>query len=197
MIQPVALHRNLNILLSGCMLLCADYPSSSFSKIKRAFIYTSLLFLLMGIMFQTSAQTTSGLSKKILTANFLFPEVEYTEIAVLSNVLRVKNNTGKKVTFTITISHPTGWRTLNKSEKEYTLAPDDSLFMPVRLLTNNRVAKGGTKYNITAFVTTSEGRQAGLASFRAGRPKTKDWDMHVLPRPRIYFLNGENSASFQ
>lgn len=151
----------------------------------------------MGIMFQTSAQTTSGLSKKILTANFLFPEVEYTEIAVLSNVLRVKNNTGKKVTFTITISHPTGWRTLNKSEKEYTLAPDDSLFMPVRLLTNNRVAKGGTKYNITAFVTTSEGRQAGLASFRAGRPKTKDWDMHVLPRPRIYFLNGENSASFQ
>lgn len=143
------------------------------------------------------SQPASSVSKKVISASFLFPEIEYNEIAVVSNVLRVKNNTGKSATFSVNMSFPNGWKTLNKSEKQYTLAPDDSLFIPIRMLTNSKSAKGGTKYNITAFIITNEGRQAGLASFRAGRPKIHDWEMHVLPRPRIYFLNGENTAFFQ
>ena len=197
MIRSSTVHKNLNILFTGCLLLCmCNLFNTVYNTPKKIFSAVFIFLICIGPA-TTLAQTSSGISKKIITSSFLFPEVEFSEIAVLSNVLQIKNNTGKTVIFSVTINHPSGWRTLNKSEKEYTLAPNDSLFIPVRLLTNNRAAKGGTKYNITAFITTAEGRQAGLASFRAGRPKINDWDMQVLPRPRIYFLNGENTASFQ
>lgn len=136
-------------------------------------------------------------SKKLISAEFLFADVEYEEMAVISNVLKIKNNTTKEFIFTMKISFPSGWRTLNSSEKTYTLPPNDSLFIPTRLLTSNKSALGGTKYNINVFIATNEGRQLAVVSFLAGRPKKSNWQMHILPRPRIYFLNGENVASFQ
>jgi hypothetical protein len=196
-------NKNINVPLEHlllCVYYCFVISIFSINKIKRivhfATVIGSLLYLFNSVTVNAQTTAPTGL-RKTITASFLLPEVEYTEIAVLSNVLRVQNNTLKTVVFSTTISVPAGWKTLNKSEKQYTLEPGDSLFIPVRLLTSNKAAKGGTKYNITAFIITSEGRQAGLASFRAGRPKIHDWEMHVLPRPRIYFLNGENTASFQ
>lgn len=160
-----------------------------------------ILLVLLGfqLTFPCYSQTATSLasSKKALTAEFLFPDVEYEEMAVISNVLKVKNNNVKEYTFTINMSLPGGWRTLNKTEKKYTLAPNDSLFVPIRLLTNNKAAKGGTKYDITIFIATEEGRQMAIASFLAGHPKISNWQMHILPRPRIYFLNHESTAPFQ
>lgn len=195
------IYRNASLALKrlGSAFRALNQPEHLFSK--KNILHNTILLAASTVItvFTSKAQAPAAISysKKTINASFLFPEVEYSEIAVLSNVMKVKNNTGKSATFSVTISIPSGWKTLNKSEKQYTLAADDSLFIPVRLLTNNRSAKGGTKYNITAFIITSEGRQAGLASFRAGRPKINDWDMSVLPRPRIYFLNGENTTSFQ
>lgn len=136
-------------------------------------------------------------SLKPISATFLFSDLEYEEMAVISNVLKVKNNSSKEYIFTINLSLPTGWRTLNNSEKKYTLSPNDSVFIPIRLLTSNKAAIGGTKYNINVFVATNEGRQMAVAGFLAGRPKKSNWQMHILPRPRIYFLNDENTAPFQ
>lgn len=136
-------------------------------------------------------------SKKPISADFTFPEVIYEEMAVISNVLKVSNNSKKEYEFTVNMSVPSGWKTLNNSEKKYKIAPNDSVFIAVRLLTNNKAAKGGTKYNVIAFVSTSEGNQMTATSFLAGRAKVTNWQMHILPRPRIFFLNNENEAPFQ
>ena len=136
-------------------------------------------------------------SKKAITAEFLIEEVEFNEIALMTNVLKVKNNNGKNYTFTISLNIPNGWRSLLNEEKEYVLKPNDSVFIPVRVLTTNKKARGGTKYSIAAYVNTNEGKQMAYSRFTAGRPKITNWQMHVLPRPRIYFLNGESNSTFQ
>ena len=136
-------------------------------------------------------------SKKAISAEFLYKEVEFKEIAVMTNVLKVKNNNGKTYTFNVTLNLPAGWRTLNNPDREYTLKPNDSAYVPVRVITTDKKAKGGTKYSIAAYVNTNEGKQMAFARFIAGRPKVTNWQMQVLPRPRIYMLNGENTAQFQ
>jgi hypothetical protein len=136
-------------------------------------------------------------SKKAITAEFLYDEVEYKQIAVMTNVLKVKNNNGKTYTFNVTVNLPGGWKTLNNADKEYTLNPNDSVYVPIRVITSNKKAKGGTKYNIAVYINTNEGKQMAYARFLAGRPKVSNWQMQVLPRPRIYMLNGENTADFQ
>ena len=157
--------------------------------------------LVVCIMFCFSANDSfaqkNASSKKAITAEFLYAEVEYKEIAVMTNVLKVKNNNGKTYTFNVTVNLPGGWKTLNNPEKEYTLSPNDSVYVPIRVITSNKKAKGGTKYNIAVYINTNEGKQMAYARFLAGRPKVSNWQMQVLPRPRIYMLNGENTADFQ
>ncbi len=164
-----------------------------FLKLQRCLVY--IAFLLPFISYSQSS--SSSFSKRPIKAEFIFHEVEYNEMAVISNVLKLKNVSTKNYAISVNLNMPNGWRSLNNPNKEYTLAPNDSIFLPVRLLTSNKSAKGGTKYNITAFVYTIEGTQIALAGFMAGRPKKTDWQMHVIPKPRIYFLNGETSAPFQ
>jgi hypothetical protein len=167
---------------------------------KSILLQTKLFCLvLLGCVtsFFSHSQTIGTYSKKITTAEFLFPEVEYEEMAVISNVLKVKNNSDKNCVFTLHLSFPSGWKTINDSKKEYTLIPNDSVFIPVRLLTNNKAAKGGIKYNIMAFISTNEGRQMAVSNFLAGHPKVSNWQMYILPKPRIYFLNQEDTAPFK
>ena len=159
------------------------------------------LFFMSLAFLQSFAQTAynpkTASSKKAITAEFLYAEVEFKEIAVMTNVLKIKNNNGKNYTFNVTLNLPAGWRTLNNPDREYTLKPNDSAYVPVRVITTDKKAKGGTKYSIAAYVNTNEGKQMAFARFIAGRPKISNWQMQVLPRPRIYLLNGENTAQFQ
>jgi hypothetical protein len=124
-------------------------------------------------------------------------EVIYGDVSVVSNVLKIKNNNGKNYTFSVYVNVPTGWKCLLDENKEFVLKPNDSIYVPVRILTSNKKTKGGTKYNIAAYINTNEGKQMAYARFLAGRPKITNWQMHILPRPKIYFLNGENESNFQ
>ena len=145
----------------------------------------------------TKAKAVVTKSKKMIEVDFLLPEVEYEQMAVISNVLRVKNNSAKTYIFTVKLSLPSGWRTLNRSDKNYTIAPNDSAYVAIRLITSNKSAKGGTKYNILSFISSEAGVNLGSSSFLAGRPKISNWQMHILPRPRIYFLNNQTETPFQ
>jgi hypothetical protein len=164
------------------------------SLLLKLAILLSLLFHF--ISFDSIAQNRAS-TYKTITASFAFEEVNFTDIAVLTNVLKIKNNNGKTYTFSISLNIPEGWKSLNNEEKVYKLNPNDSIYVPVRLTTTNKKTKGGTKYNISAYINTNEGKQMAYARFLAGRPKITNWQMQILPRPRLYFLNGENSTNFQ
>lgn len=157
------------------------------------FFLSTLSFFLPKI---NSAQSLAY-KYKTITASFLYEEVNFANVAVVTNVLKLKNNNGKTYTLSVSINVPPGWKTLNNENRIYELKPNDSLYIPVRILSSNKKSKGGTKYSIAAYINTNEGKQMAFARFLAGRPKISNWQMHILPRPRIYFLNGESNAGFQ
>ncbi len=166
-------------------------------KLNQVFLVFVMGLYLTPSFSQVVYNPKNASTKKAISAEFLYTEVEFKEIAVMTNVLKVKNNNGKTYTFNVTLNLPDGWKTLNNPDREYTLKPNDSAYVPVRVITTDKKAKGGTKYNIAAYINTNEGKQMAFARFIAGRPKVTNWQMQVLPRPRIYMLNGENTAQFQ
>jgi hypothetical protein len=114
---------------------------------------------------------------------------------VVTNVLSVKNQNGRAREFYIETGCPSDWKILSSSKKVFTLEPDDSVFIPIRLLPNIQTMKGGTKYNVSVFVVGTDGQTHAVCTFNVGKPKRVDWDMKVLPRNRIYFLNDQFQTS--
>lgn len=110
---------------------------------------------------------------------------------VVTNVLVVKNQNGIAREFYLEIASPDDWQVLNSSQRVFNLEPNDSLFIPIRLVPNISGMKGGTKYNITIFVIGSDGRNHATCNFLVSKPRRTNWDMTVLPRSRIYFLNDQ------
>jgi hypothetical protein len=114
---------------------------------------------------------------------------------VVTNVLSVKNQNGRAREFYIETGCPSDWKILSSSKRVFTLEPDDSVFIPIRLLPNIQTMKGGTKYNVSVFVVGTDGQTHAVCTFNVGKPKRVDWDMKVLPRNRIYFLNDQFETS--
>jgi hypothetical protein len=114
---------------------------------------------------------------------------------VVTNVLSVKNQNGIAREFYLEIGCPSDWKVLTSSKRVYNIEPNDSIFIPIRLLPNLVTMKGSTKYNVTVFVVGTDGRTHAVCSFQVGKPRRVDWQMKVLPRSRIYFLNDQFETS--
>ena len=121
-------------------------------RYRKIIFYSVLFFFSVHFVFGQSIAST----RKAITAEFSFDNVEFRDLAFITNVLKVRNNNGKTYTFSINLNIPMGWKSLVDENKEYTLKPNDSVFVPVRFVTNSKKVKGGTKYSIAAYVNTNE-----------------------------------------
>ena len=130
-----------------------------------------------------------------LTCTFMKFDMMVQEGQVVTNVLSVKNQNGRTREFYIETGCPSDWKILGSSKRVFTLEPDDSVFIPIRLLPNIQTMKGGTKYNVSVFVVGTDGQTHAVCTFNVGKPKRVEWDMKVLPRNRIYFLNDQFETS--
>ncbi len=157
-------------------------------------VLRSLGFLLFCLLLSNSllAQKPnySPLVCTVLNYDFMTKEGE-----VVTNVLSVKNQNGIAREFYLEIGCPSDWKVLTSSKRVYNIEPDDSIFIPIRLLPNLQTMKGSTKYNVSVFVVGTDGRTHAVCSFQVGKPRRVDWDMKVLPRSRIYFLNDQYETS--
>lgn len=132
-----------------------------------------------------------------LSCDFSEKEVEYEEVAALSNVLKIYNKTSKALTIKLKVIAPAGWKSVGNADKQYSIESHDTLFLPVRLLANTQRVKGGFKYNIMAAVTVVENGQVVTSSFVAGKPKIVSMKMEMRPGNRLYFLNGRSFIPFK
>jgi hypothetical protein len=129
-----------------------------------------------------------------LVCSFNLQSIELQQGQAIANVLSVKNKNGIVREFYLEITAPNDWQVLTSSRRVYKVAPDDSLYIPVRMVPNLATMKGGTKYNISVFVVGTDGRAHAVCNFLVSKPRVVKWDMEVLPRSRIYFLNDELTA---
>src|SRR4051812_7216071 len=133
--------------------------------------------------------------KKSFTAEFLQKEVELKKSEIVSNVLRIVNTGTKPVSFYLDVNHPLKWKTLTNTTKLLEVKPGDTMFIPIRVIPGTEF-KGNMSYLINAFITNEEGKQIASDLFFASTKKVVKWEMNILPRERIYFLNNEKTTSF-
>ncbi len=147
----------------------------------------------------TSKNQTPVLAKdtsKTLQARFTKPTIILDNEDIVSNVLLLFNNTDIPVDFTVNINSPFGWTQLESNTTKYHMNPKDSLYLPVHVIPGE--IKGGAEYVINAYiVATTDGSQLANGYFFAHTKRIVKWDINVFPDHRIYFRNGEDTASFR
>lgn len=139
--------------------------------------------------------TSNANIKSTLTTKFANDDLFFNKGEIISNVLKIRNNSSGIVKFTVDLSVPDDWKTFNKSNKLYTLSSGDSIFIPVRIIPIE-LSKGSTKYMISAFISSDEGEQLGYSFFLAHTHKNISWIMDVLPDEHLYFKNNSNLLNF-
>ncbi|MBI3503047.1 MAG: hypothetical protein HY063_14770 [Bacteroidetes bacterium] len=133
--------------------------------------------------------------KPLFTAFFDTTEFTLIEGEIVSKILRLQNNSGKEQSVRTAINYPGGWKLLTDVSKYYTLAPNDSIFIPVRIIPLGKI-RGNTKYLINAFVINKDQVPMATAYFYAARPKSVNWDITISPFDKVYLMNDSTGAKF-
>ncbi|HRG37485.1 MAG TPA: hypothetical protein PK289_03050 [Bacteroidia bacterium] len=147
------------------------------------------------VVLSPSITKPKSFGKKSFVAEFMQREVELKKSEIVSNVLRIVNTGNKPVSFYLDVNHPLKWKTLTNTTKLMEAKPGDTLYIPIRVIPGTEF-KGNMSYLINAFITNEEGKQIASDLFFAATKKVVKWEMNVLPRERIYFLNNEKTTSF-
>lgn len=142
-----------------------------------------------------SINKPKSFGKKSFVAEFVQREVELKKSEIVSNVLKIVNTGSKPVSFYLDVNHPLKWKTLTNTTKLMEVKAGDTMFIPIRVIPGTEF-KGNMSYLINAFITNEEGKQIASDLFFASTKKVVKWEMNVLPRERIYFLNNEKTTSF-
>gem|GEM_PF-868736 len=155
-----------------------------------------LLFNTLDILAQVKISKNSNTSiKSTITTSFTNDDLLFKKGEIISNVLKVKNNTSTPVKFYVDLSVPDDWKTFNKNTKLYSLASNDSIFIPLRIIPME-LSKGSTKFMISALISSYEGEQLGYSFFLAHTFKDIKWTMDVIPDVHLYFKNNSNLINF-
>ena len=139
--------------------------------------------------------TTNPSLNKIITVQFFQKSVELKKSEIVSNVLKLVNNSDKVISFSLELTYPYGWKSLLKNNLTYEIKSKDTLYVPVRIIPTTEF-KGNMQYLINIFVMSEENKQLASDYFFAATKKVVKWEMNILPRDRVYFLNGEKSSPF-
>jgi len=160
---------------------------------------TILFFILFCGAFHSqriAAQVFGKDSTKRIVAKFDTIPYELKEGQIISKTLRLDNKGTKPLSVSIEVAYPPSWKVLSSRAKLYTLETGDSIFLPVRIIPYGKI-KGNTKYLINAYVLEKDSTPIAVASFYVIREKQSKWELTVEPSEKIYFLNNENTSSFQ
>jgi hypothetical protein len=156
-----------------------------------------LVILLTGSYNTCPAQGSNVFNKvslaESLKVSFTKGDIEIDKGQVISNVLRVYNSSDQDVNIYISLNYPPQWKSLFNSNKLYSIAANDTLYVPVRIIPAT-LMKGDTKYFINAYIEDEERRAVSSEYFFASTERLSEWEISVNPDRRVYFKNNENLA---
>ncbi len=132
-----------------------------------------------------------------LDCRFIESNLPITDIAALSNLLRISNQSGKTVTLTISIRRPSFWKSLFLDNKELILKNGDSIYLPVRFVSNFSNLKGGVVYHFTALIRNKGSLEIFKPSFTAVREKSSKMSIEIEPGKVLYVANNEDVKRFK
>lgn len=115
---------------------------------------------------------------------------------IISNVLKVYNNTNEVQKFTLDLIHPGSWQNLATSNVPYEVKSRDTLFIPI-ILVPNKLINGNTEVIINAFLIDLDNQQIANNYFTLHTKKKISWNVSVEPSNIFYFKNDETQKDFE
>jgi hypothetical protein len=148
---------------------------------------------------QLSAQVTPTIAKantaqpiSKISTEFSRTEIELKEGEVITNVLKVYNNTLSNIQFILSVTKPKNWTTLDNQDKVYTATPRDTIYIPVVLIPFKLNINGGDVL-INAFLLDKDDQQIANDYFTLRTKKKVSWKVSLKSKNKLYFKNGEKS----
>ena len=132
---------------------------------------------------------------KILTGYTKY-EIELEKGSIISNILKVYNNSQEAITFKVDIIYPGTWKSFNDPNETFDVNPGDTALIPI-ILIPNKLTNGNTEILINTFVLDLNGHQLANNYFSAKTKKHVSWDIDVNPSSTIYFKNDETIKDFE
>lgn len=121
--------------------------------------------------------------------------VEAEKGKTIFNTLRISNQTSQTQTFNLHITAPSGWQIIGKEVQELTLAPLDSILIPVRVSVGESV-RGDIGYSIIAAITDTRGNSIKNEYSFIKIPRDVDMKVKFLTR-YVYFEQQTGYASIK
>lgn len=140
-----------------------------------------------------STEFAIGIDNKILT-RFNQVNVEIEKGEIISNILKVFNNSDDTLRFNIQFLKPGDWESIDFDD-EYVLAPKDTLFAPI-VIVPSKLINSNTEVVINAFILDENNRQIANNFFTIKTKKRISWEINVEPNSTYYFKNDETSKRF-
>lgn len=145
----------------------------------------------------TIATKQVAIAPATVECRFVESELPIHDIAALSNLLRISNQSGKTVTLTINMRKPSFWKSLFQENKEIILKNGDSIYLPVRFVSNFSNLKGGVVYHFTALIKNKGSLDVYKPGFTALREKTSKLSIEIEPGKVLYVANKEDIKRFR
>lgn len=130
-----------------------------------------------------------------IAASYEKQDVQIIAGELVSNVLRVVNQSNKEQQVKVMIDFPPEWKQIGSLLQVKSILPGDSLFFPVRLMTQDLVG-GNNKFMINANILSQDDKVLAEATFWAFTKKQTSWVVNSPEGNKIYFRNGENDVDF-
>ncbi len=163
-------------------------------KTTAHFIQKRLLWCLILVLACLIKQDAKAVIPGI-QAEFLKNSTTLSPSELASNVMKVKNNTGKSVRFHMEFSLPGGWEVLGNARKEHEILSNDSAFLPIRIIPGKDI-KGGTSYVITVTMLSENNIQFAAQNWYVSLPVFTKWTAN-LPIKHQFFYSSHDSSGVE
>jgi len=127
-----------------------------------------------------------------ITTEFSKTEIELKEGEIITNVLKVYNNTISNIEFTLEVTKPKNWTTLNSKDRIFKAKPRDTLYVPVVLIPY-KLNINGSDILINAFLLDKDDNQIANDYFTLRTKKKVSWDISLKSKNKLYFKNNEKT----
>ena len=142
----------------------------------------------------SGAQELPNESNEFISTSFNSSSIEIENGEIISNVLKVYNNTDDTLRFTIEFVKPDDWKSIDFDE-QFILLPKDTLFSPV-IVIPSKLINANTEVVINAFILDENNRQIGNNYFTIKTKKRISWKIDLEPSSNYYFKSDETEKRF-
>ena len=174
------------------------FPSIKFTLLLLLFLVASPYALFSQINNQdnnTSQNVFKGGNNSKVKTKFTHAKIELKKGALVSNVLKVVNNSKENINFTVDILLPYQWNSILDVTKIYNVAVKDTVIIPILLVPSKENSKS-SEVIINTFLVDIDGQQIGDNSFTLKTKKKINWEINTNSGNRFYFKNDEVSKKF-